>query len=223
MTLGEFRERLQSLSMQANVAIQPAFFAQLHAYFDLLSRWNSRINLTSLRLDSPSDEVLDRLFLEPLGAAKCMPNGTVAWFDIGSGGGSPAIPLKVARPSLRLTMVESRSKKAAFLREAIRVLGLTEADVFHGRFESLASNPERKHSADLLTTRGVRTDSAFFVAASAVIRSTSGELLVFRSVDERILSSDRFNLGKPTAVGISGQTRLDHYKPKAMFHVEQSS
>ena len=51
------------------------------------------------------------------------------WFDIGSGGGSPAIPLKLARPTLPLPMVESKTRKAVFLREAVRALGLARREV----------------------------------------------------------------------------------------------
>ena len=202
--------------------IAAALIEPLYAYFRLLAHWNSRINLTSLRLDSPSDEALERLFLEPLAAAKHTPAVPAWWLDIGSGGGSPAIPLKVAQPGLRLTMVESRSRKAAFLREVVRELDLADADVFCGRFDDLAANPEGQHAANLLTTRAVRTDSSFFIAASLMLRP-SGELLVFRSAAEPVINSNRFNLGKPTILGISGQTRLDHYRHRSMFHVEQSS
>src|SRR5262245_38745059 len=67
-------------------------------YCDLLNYWNRRINLTSLDLNPPSKEALDRLFIEPLLAVRHVGTPT-HWIDIGSGGGSPAIPMKISRPS----------------------------------------------------------------------------------------------------------------------------
>ena len=87
----------------------------LEAYFQLLTQWNAKINLTALPLDPPTDETFDRLLVEPLAASKQIPTHTPSvWFDLGSGGGSPAIPLKIARPALRLTMIESKERKSAF-------------------------------------------------------------------------------------------------------------
>ena len=89
----------------------------------MLSRWNQKINLTSL--DDP-DEAIDRLMLEPLAAVRFVPAGVSAMMDIGSGGGSPAIPMKLVSPKVALTMVEVKARKSAFLREATRHLKLVE-------------------------------------------------------------------------------------------------
>ena len=75
----------------------------LEAYFRLLAHWNAKINLTALPLDPPTDETLDRLLVEPLAAARQIRRCAAASGSTsGSGGGSPAIPLKIARPALRL-------------------------------------------------------------------------------------------------------------------------
>ncbi|MBW8866026.1 MAG: class I SAM-dependent methyltransferase, partial [Acidobacteria bacterium] len=106
----------------------------LEQYFSLLARWNPKVNLTALPLNPPGDETFDRLFVEPVVAAAHIEplnfrDAPLKWIDLGSGGGSPAIPLKIVRPSWHLTMVEAKERKAAFLREAIRALRLQEADV----------------------------------------------------------------------------------------------
>ncbi len=62
--------------------------------------------------------------------------------DVGSGGGSPAIPLKLAVPRLRLTMVEAKARKSAFLREAVRHLGLEQRSVETARYEELLARPD---------------------------------------------------------------------------------
>src|SRR5207302_1163702 len=113
---------------RADLSIDGREIAALEAYFRLLARWNATINLTALPLAEPTNETFDRLFVEPLTAAPFVLDAGQVWFDLGSGGGSPALPLKIARPSLRLTMVESKSRKAAFLREATRQLGLESTE-----------------------------------------------------------------------------------------------
>src|SRR3954467_11057735 len=128
MTTIEFRDKLARRSRWAKAPITLNMLEPLEGYYRLLTHWNAKINLTALPLDPPTDETFDRLLVEPLGAAKQIPTHTPAiWFDLGSGGGSPAIPLKIARPSLRLTMIESKERKGAFLREAIRTLELSDA------------------------------------------------------------------------------------------------
>ena len=127
VTTLEFRDRLARRTRRAKAPISLDMLEPLEAYYRLLTQWNAKINLTALPLDAPTDETFDRLFVEPLGAAKQIPPQTPSvWFDLGSGGGSPAIPIKIARPALRLTMIESKERKGAFLREAIRALGLID-------------------------------------------------------------------------------------------------
>ena len=114
----------------------------LEAYFRLLTKWNATDQPDFAATRGPTDETFDRLLVEPLCASKQIPMESASvWFDLGSGGGSPAIPLKMARPSLRLTMIESKERKAAFLREAMRMLGLMDAHVMNARFEDAAADP----------------------------------------------------------------------------------
>jgi len=127
-------------------------------YISLLAKWNRTINLTSLELDPPSDEAIDRLLVEPI-AASAQAGAPETIIDIGSGGGSPAIPFWIQLPGARLTMVESRSKKCAFLREAVRQIRPGEGTAVEGRFEDLLDqHPELAGSADIVTVRAVRLD-----------------------------------------------------------------
>lgn len=176
----KFRSRLSDRAVGAGVAIDSDAVAALDAYFDLLKRWNRKINLTSLGLEPLSDEALDRLFLEPLAASHYI--GEVVdgkpqpvWFDLGSGGGSPAIPLKIVRPAWRLTMVESRARKTAFLAEAVRMLSLDRATVVNVRFEELRTPNE---VVDLVTVRAVREDQLLREAVDMLLAET-GTLAMF--------------------------------------------
>jgi len=215
----EFRERLIALAEPAGIAVPLALVDLLGVYLDLLSRWNTRINLTSLSLAPLSDQALRRLILEPLAAAALVPDEPRSWFDIGSGGGSPAIPLKLARPSLNLHMVESTSKKAAFLRETARILGLDRSIVLAERLEVLATNRERQGTADLITMRAVKPTEPI-LRACRQLASRRAELLFF-CTDEAQEMVPWFAHESTVLLAGSLQSKLAQYRP--MFHVEQSS
>ena len=121
----------------------------------LLARWNRRVNLTALNVDPPTDDAIDRLLIEPLVAAALIEAADRLAIDVGSGGGSPALPMKIAAPALRMVLVESRGKKCAFLREAVRHLELPDIAVENGRIEGLAQRSEFQGAADLVTMRAV--------------------------------------------------------------------
>jgi 16S rRNA (guanine527-N7)-methyltransferase len=104
------------------------------------------------------DEAVDRLLVEPLLAARALPESAALVVDVGSGGGSPAIPLKLAVPTISLWMVESKVRKSAFLREVVRQLGLDGATVETGRFEAVLERPDFFALVDVLAMRGVRAD-----------------------------------------------------------------
>lgn len=170
MASSDFHTRLA-----ARVGISDDQSAGLEQYFELLSKWNRKINLTALSLDPLADEALDRLFVEPIRAALQLENAGIEWFDLGSGGGSPAIPIKVIRPRMRLTMVESRSRKAAFLAAVARELNLGSTRVENSRFEDLNTEPE---SVDLITVRAVRTDGRLESACRRLLKP-DGRLMLF--------------------------------------------
>jgi len=107
---------------------------QIQQYIKILLQWNEKINLTAIR--DPL-EILNRHFCESMYAAVAVPmeNGRLA--DVGSGGGFPGLPLKIVRPELQVFLIESNIKKATFLAEVVRDLGLTDARVVVGRYEAL--------------------------------------------------------------------------------------
>lgn len=152
----------------------------LETYFRLLAQWNSKMNLTALPLDPPTDETFDRLLVEPLAASRQIRADVASvWYDLGSGGGSPAIPVKIARPQLRLTMIESKERKSAFLRQVARTLELTDTTVLTARFEEAATSADCLGKVDLITVRAVKTDVGLFETVEKLL-SQSGHLLLFR-------------------------------------------
>jgi 16S rRNA (guanine527-N7)-methyltransferase len=170
-------------SSEARIPLTTELADELAAYLALLAQWNRRINLTALDAASPSREAVERLILEPLAALAYVLPGDRHYLDVGSGGGSPAIPIKLARPELQLVMVESRARKAAFLSEAIRTLALVETRVEVGRFEDCAARGRLAPLADLATLRAVRADRALLKAIVSTVRP-GGRLLWFGTNQE---------------------------------------
>lgn len=174
--VAEFSSAIERRVARAGAHADTRVVSECARYLDLLATWNRRINLTSLPLDAPlQDASVDRLIVEPLLASELVSPG-VSWVDLGSGGGSPALPLRIALGSARLTMVESRERKCAFLREVVRSLRLADATVLQQRFEALSALP----GSDLVSVRAVRMDAPFLNVVDHLLRP-GGHLLVFGS------------------------------------------
>ena len=123
---------------------------QLEVYLGLLLRWNARTNLTAIR---EPEAMVTRHFGESLFAARLIsprlkPGATL--LDFGSGAGFPGLPIQLYRPDLRVTLAESQGKKASFLREAVRTLGLS-TEVWANRVEAMP--PDQRF--DCVTLRAV--------------------------------------------------------------------
>lgn len=115
---------------------------RLARYAALLVRWNAVHNLTAI--DAPgnvlSHHLLDSLAVLPL-ISRIFGEKEISVLDIGSGGGLPGIPLAVARPDWRVTLVDKVEKKIAFLIQARLELGLANVECFHARAEDLSAGP----------------------------------------------------------------------------------
>ena len=114
--------------------MSPEQVASIQRYMEMLLAWNEKVNLTAIR--DPL-EVLYRHFCESMYAAAAVPLGTGRLADVGSGGGFPGLALKIARPELQVFLIESNMKKATFLAEVVRELGLADTRVLVSRYEEL--------------------------------------------------------------------------------------
>jgi 16S rRNA (guanine527-N7)-methyltransferase len=158
--------------------------AKVERYVDTLLRWNAKINLTAFRLTPEGDDAaIDRLLIEPVAAARYIPENSRTLLDAGSGGGSPAIPLKLASANLALRMVEVKTRKAVFLREAVRALGLRDTEVETSRFEELLPRAELHEAIDLVSIRAVRVEVRTLNTLQAFLRP-GGKLLLFRGASK---------------------------------------
>jgi len=185
VTSRAFQERLLKRARKAGCSVSPSLGGQLEQYFSLLARWNAKINLTAFNLREPKDEAFDRLLIEPLVAAQHLPASVANVIDIGSGSGSPAIPLRLAAPDVRLTMVEAKTRKAVFLLEALRHLNIGNATVETARFEQLLTRPELHEAFDVMTIRAVRVESSTLMTLQAFLRP-GGHLFWFQGAGREL-------------------------------------
>jgi 16S rRNA (guanine527-N7)-methyltransferase len=111
----------------------PVVVSQLSLYLELLLKWNARTNLTAIR---DPEEIVRRHFGESLFAGQHLAPETNTLLDFGSGAGFPGLPIAILRPEIAVTLAESQNKKAAFLREVVRTLGLT-VEIWAARVETM--------------------------------------------------------------------------------------
>ena len=127
-------ETIRSALGEFRALVSDSQVLQIQQYMDILLAWNEKINLTAIR--DPL-EILNRHFCECMYAAVAVPVEDGRLADVGSGGGFPGLPLKIIRPELQVILVESNIKKATFLAEVIRGLGLADTRVVVSRYEEL--------------------------------------------------------------------------------------
>ena len=161
------RAGLRALGLDAD-ALAP----RLLDYLALLARWNRAYNLTAIRdpRQMVTMHLLDSLAMHPF-----VGDGTLA--DLGTGPGLPGIPLAIAKPGLQVTLVESNGKKARFLREAVRQLGLSNARVAESRAEAL----DEPAAYANLTARALAT-LAGIVEVGGHLLQPGGRLLAMKGV-----------------------------------------
>lgn len=171
--------------------VPSTIYGQLQLYLELILKWNTRINLTAIR---DPEQIVLRHFGESLFAGLQI-GETISLLDLGSGAGFPGIPIQLLRPEVRVTLAEARARKAAFLREAVRTLGL-ETEVWAARAEAMA--PERRFETVIL--RAVDgMDEAVAEAARRAVRRVV--ILGTRGASYRTLPK-RFQMDAP--IGVPG-------------------
>lgn len=154
------------------LALDRALAAPLLDYLALLLRWNRTYNLTAIR---DPEEMVIRHLLDSLAMHPYVQPGALA--DLGTGPGLPGIPLAIARPDLRVTLVESNGKKARFLREAVRQLKLGNARVAESRAEAV----DEPGAYEQITARALDTLNGI-LAVGGHLLSPHGRLLAMKGV-----------------------------------------
>lgn len=131
------------------VTMTPHLAVMVRVYIRLLLRWSARISLTSL---TDTENILRFHFGESLFAAEAVPMESGRLADVGPGAGFPGLAIKLARPDILVTLLESNNKKCVFLEEIVRSLSLQGVTVVRGRFEDFSSEGQ---CMDFVTSRAL--------------------------------------------------------------------
>ncbi|RXZ43661.1 16S rRNA (guanine(527)-N(7))-methyltransferase RsmG [Crenobacter cavernae] len=155
------------------LTLSDAQLEQLGAYLNLLAKWNQTYNLTAVR---EQDRMVSYHLLDSLSLVPHLGGGT-RLLDVGSGGGMPGIPAAIARPDLKVVLLDSNHKKTTFLRQAVIELKLTNVEVVTERVE--AYQPEQKF--DRLTSRAF-AELSEFVKLTPHLLAENGQYVAMKGV-----------------------------------------
>lgn len=141
-------------------------------YLSELKKWNRAYNLTALKTD---EDIIIKHFLDSLLYLKALPPGTLKLADAGTGAGFPGLPVKIVRPDIELTLIESSRKKCAFLRHITRMLKFSGTTVIEDRLEDLGK--EHESCFDYIVSRAAFSIKDFIKLACPYL-SEDGKLIL---------------------------------------------
>ena len=151
MEFNEFKEKMIINVDKLGINLSEIQLKQFYNYMNLLIEWNKKINLTAI---TEPDEIILKHFVDSLTISKYIPDGTKV-VDVGTGAGFPGIPLKIARPDVDITLLDSLQKRINFLDEVINELNLEKITTVHSRVEDFGKNKEYREKFDIATSRAV--------------------------------------------------------------------
>lgn len=148
-----FREILNDAAQKFGIALTDRQLEQFEIFYRLIVDWNTKINLTAIvdEKDFAVKHVIDSLSLWDENKFADVKN----LCDVGTGAGFPAIPLKIFKPHLEITLIDSLTKRVEFLKKVTAALELDAVTCLHGRAEDLARDKNLREKFDLVTARAV--------------------------------------------------------------------
>ncbi len=147
-------DNLFNESSQFGLTLTPAQMEALVIYRQTLLEWNQRVNLTGI---TDPTEIVSKHFMDSLSVYQAMSKipRPFSLIDVGSGAGFPGLPLKIALPEMRLTLLEATAKKTTFLKYMVETLGLTNVTVLTERAEDAGQQPAQRQRYDVAVARAV--------------------------------------------------------------------
>ncbi len=149
----EYKALLSDCCMRMGVPLNEQQLEQFMTYLSLLLEWNERMNLTAI---TEKRDVVLKHFADCLSLIPAIPNWDgLRVIDVGTGAGFPGIPIKIARPAVEMTLLDSLQKRIGFLEEVVGQLGLDGVSCIHSRAEDGGQNPAYREQYDFCVSRAV--------------------------------------------------------------------
>ena len=190
--ISEFEKNLEQL----NIILSDKQINQFIAYYELLIEWNSFMNLTAI---TEFDQVIKKHFLDSLSLVKAYDlSKESSIIDIGTGAGFPGVPLKIAFPHLKITLLDSLNKRIKFLNEVKDKLALANLETLHGRAEDFAKPEKLREKYDLCVSRAVANLSTLSELCLPYVK-VGGRFISYKS--EKIKEE---SIAAKKAIGILG-------------------
>lgn len=151
-------KRLRELCKNINIQLDDTALERFEKYMDLVIEWNEKINLTAI---TDREEFIVKHFYDSITLLSCteIPQDAKI-IDVGTGAGFPGVPLKIVRPDIKLTLLDSLNKRIIFLNDVVMPCLNLSAEAIHGRAEDFSKLPEYREKYDFAVSRAVANLSA---------------------------------------------------------------
>ena len=172
-----FEDILARRAAEAQIALTPEQIGRFAVYYEMLTDWNTRMNLTALT--APEDVAVKHIIDSLTAYDAALFDEAATLIDVGTGAGLPGIPLALYAPHITVTLMDALQKRVRFLREVTAAMGLTNTRCIHARAEEAARQAEHRERYDIAVSRAVARMPVLLAYTLPLVR-VGGTLLALK-------------------------------------------